>query len=95
MFGLPEDGGSASNAQVFLHRNDRFSSALAWVVPGRFLVSKSRIEPNRVDGCIGDNAATARRRNESFGGYDHFAAYSAPLETWLYSDQSQRGRFII
>jgi hypothetical protein len=51
-----------------------------------FLVSKSRIELNRIDGGVGDDAATGCSRNELFGGYDHLAAYSAPLETWLYGD---------
>jgi hypothetical protein len=27
-------------------------------------------------------------------GYDHLAAYSTPLATWLYGDQSQRARYI-
>ena len=78
-----------------MHRSDRFSSAFTWVVPARFLVSKSRIEPNRVDGGIRDNAATARRRNDPFGSYDHLAPYSAPLETRLYRHESQRGCFVI
>jgi hypothetical protein len=69
-----------------MHRNDRFSSIFTWIVPMRLLVSKSRIEPNRIDGGIGDNPPTARRQNELFDGYDHFAAYSAPLETRLYRD---------
>jgi len=54
------------------------------------LVSKARIELNRVDGGIGDNAATTRRRNESFGSRDHFAADSPPLQPRLYREQSQR-----
>jgi hypothetical protein len=81
--------------QLFLHRNDRFRGALTWVVPVHFLVTKSRIELSRIDGGIGDDAAAARRQNESFGGCDHLAAYSPALETWLYRDQSQRGGFII
>jgi len=87
-------GLSLSGTQPFLHRNDLFSGHfLTWIVPGRLLISKSRIEPNSIDSSIGDNPAAARRRNESFGNCDHRAAYSATLKTRLYRDQSQHGRF--
>src|SRR5262249_37016675 len=59
-----------------------------------FLISKSRIERSRLDGGIGDDAPRARRRDESFGGRDHFSAYSALLEARLHGDQPQRGGFI-
>ena len=73
-------------AQLFLHRNNRFASAFAWIVPVCFLVAKSRLEQSRIDGGVGDDATTACTRNELFGSYDHLSPYSTPLETWLDGD---------
>jgi hypothetical protein len=82
----PECGG----CELFLHRNDRLASAFTWVVPVRFLVSKSTIELTRIDAGVGDNPGTTCSRNELFGGSNHLAAYSSPLETWLYGDLYNR-----
>ena len=76
----PRHAGPESSAQLFQHRNGPFPRAFTWVVPVGLLVSKLRIKLNRIDGGISNGAATARRQNEFFGGYDHLTTYTAPLE---------------
>jgi hypothetical protein len=48
--------------------------------------SAPEIELNRIDSGVGDDTSTGSSRNELFFCYDHLAAYSTPLETWLYRD---------